>query len=244
MKTSSSIPWIDQEFENSVFDFERITSVSSEIPIAASCYINSKILLNAYRNGVFPWSGPYQPILWWRPDPRMILQTNKIKVSNSLHKNIKQYLRNGLKISTNSCFREVVQACAEPRDTRQGTWITKDIISAYEELNRIGFAHSIEVWTENKLVGGLYLVSIGKMVFGESMFFRKANVSKIALVALAKWLQRHGGKIIDCQQETNHLASMGASPVSNTEFMREMKSMVENSALPWTIEPVSEVLLT
>ena len=243
MKSSSSIPWIEQEFENSVFDFERITSVSSEIPIAASCYLNSKMLINAYRNGVFPWSGPYQPILWWRPDPRMILQTNKIKVSNSLKKNIKQYFKNNLKISTNRCFRAVIQACAEPRDTRQSTWITKDIVSAYEELNRIGYAHSIEVWTENKLVGGLYLVSIGKMVFGESMFFRKANGSKIALVALAKWLQKHGGKIIDCQQETNHLASMGASPVRNTEFIREMKSMVESPVLPWTIEPVSEELL-
>ena len=173
----------------------------------------------------------------------MILQTSKIKVSNSLRKNIRQYLKNGLKITTNSCFCAVIQACAEPRDARQSTWITKDIVSAYVELNRIGYAHSIEVWTENKLVGGLYLVSIGKMIFGESMFFRKANVSKIALVALAKWLQKHGGKIIDCQQETNHLGSMGASPVSNTQFMREMKAMVESPALPWSTEPVSEVLL-
>tara|TARA_B100000575_G_scaffold292936_1_gene302767 strand:- start:2645 stop:3379 length:735 start_codon:yes stop_codon:yes gene_type:complete len=244
MKSNSSIPWIEQEYENHVFDFEKIKSVSSDIPIAASCYLNSKMLLNAYRNGVFPWSGPYQPILWWRPEPRMTLDPTKVRVSKSLKKYIKRYLKNGLSISSNRCFRTVILACAETRERSNGTWITNDIISAYMELNKMGYAHSIEVWLEKELVGGLYLVSIGKMIFGESMFFRKANTSKIALITLSKWLQNHGGLLIDCQQETAHLASMGAAPTSNKIFMDQMKIMIENPPLPWFEEPISEELLT
>mgnify|MGYP001194889591 CR=1 FL=1 len=139
MKSNSSIPWIEQEYENHVFDFEKIKSVSSDIPIAASCYLNSKMLLNAYRNGVFPWSGPYQPILWWRPEPRMTLDPTKVRVSKSLKKYIKRYLKNGLSISSNRCFRTVILACAETRERSNGTWITNDIISAYMELNKMGY---------------------------------------------------------------------------------------------------------
>ena len=170
----------------------------------------------------------------------MILQLEKIKISNSLNKCIRSYLKNGLKITSNRCFKDVVLACAEPRPNSQGTWITDDIVGAYEELNKKGFAHSVEVWSEEKLVGGLYLVSIGTMIFGESMFFKKTNVSKIALVALTRWARKHGGTIIDCQQETTHLASMGACPISNLEFMNHLKLMIENEPLPWVDKPITE----
>ena len=143
----------------------------------------------------------------------------------------------------NKCFKEVLLACAEPRQNTEGTWITSDIIRAYQDLNKKNFAHSVEVWQNDQLVGGLYLVSVGAMVYGESMFFRKPNASKIALAALSKWLKIHGGKIIDCQQETKHLASLGAKAISNDDFIEQLRTLISKDSLPWKANPLSEKTL-
>ena len=131
-------------------------------------------------------------------------------------------------------------ACAAPRQNNEGTWITSDIIRVYQELNKRNFAHSVEIWQNDELVGGLYFVSVGAMVYGESMFFRKPNASKIALVALSKWLKIYEGKIIDCQQETKHLASLGARPISNDNFIKQLRVLILKDSLPWKTNPLSE----
>ena len=240
MRAISSVPWIEHDLKNNDFKFETVNTVSSSTPIAASCHINFELLLNAYKNGVFPWSGPCQPILWWRPNPRMVLTVNDIKISSSLKKSIKQELKKGMRITMNKCFKEVLLACAAPRQNNEGTWITSDIIRVYQELNKRNFAHSVEIWQNDELVGGLYFVSVGAMVYGESMFFRKPNASKIALAALSKWLKIHGGKIIDCQQETKHLASLGARAISNDNFIEQLRVLTSKDSLPWKANPLSE----
>ena len=179
-------------------------------------------------------------LVWYNPDPRAIIPLENYSPSKSMRSILR---KDNFQIRLNTSFREVMIHCSKPRDKDDGQWINTTMVEEYSKLNQLGFAHSVEVFEENVLTGGLYGVHIGGAFFGESMYHHKPNASKIALVALSKWLQKHGGKIIDCQQETNHLASMGASPVSNNEFMKEMKSMVESPELPWTIEPVTEVLL-
>ncbi len=178
-------------------------------------------LLNAYRNGIFPWFNEHDPILWWSPDPRMVLFTDQIKISKSLKKTLKN---TELSITMDRAFSEVMAACSAPRkntngETESGTWIHPEMIEAYTGLHQQGIAHSIECWQNDDLVGGLYGIAIGRIFFGESMFSTVRDSSKIALVTLCQQLKHWGFPLIDCQIYSQHLASMGAIEIERKQFI-------------------------
>ncbi|MEP5764718.1 MAG: leucyl/phenylalanyl-tRNA--protein transferase [Halieaceae bacterium] len=173
-------------------------------------------LLQAYQRGIFPWYEDPQPILWWSPDPRSVLFRDELRVSRSLGKTLR---RDKFRLSADQAFHRVLSGCAAPRARERGTWITNSMARAYMELHRAGYAHSIEVWDEQKqLQGGLYGVAIGRVFFGESMFSRGTNASKVALVALARLMREKGIELIDCQVESSHLNSMGARNIPRLDF--------------------------
>lgn len=183
--------------------------------LAAGGDLSPARLLAAYRQGIFPWYEEGQPILWWSPQPRVILVPKDIHVSRSLRKVMR---RDELQVTADRCFAEVVKACAGPRGGVSGTWITPEMAEAYTTLHQLGYAHSVETWRDGELVGGLYGVAIGRAFFGESMFSHASNASKLALVHLAGQLAEWGYGLIDCQVETGHLCSMGATSVSRAVF--------------------------
>lgn len=196
--------------------------------LAAGADLSPERLLMAYRNGIFPWFSEHQPILWWSTDPRMVLMTDAFHVSHSLKKLLKKVDRSMVdggrwQVRFDSAFRQVIEACAEWRPGSGGTWISPQIIEGYCALHRMGHAHSAELWVDGELAGGAYGVSIGRMFFGESMFARQADASKVALAYLVHFLREHGVKMIDCQQETGHLASLGAKPMTRQRFLALMK---------------------
>lgn len=178
-------------------------------------------LLMAYRQGIFPWFNPGEPILWWSPDPRMVLFPNEFKLSRSLRKRL---TRDDYEVRADTAFSQVVRECAAPRAGASGTWISEAMIEAYSALHEAGYAHSIETWRRNTdgesetLIGGLYGVAIGRVFFGESMFSRQSDASKIALAHLVTWLREHDFAVIDCQMNTAHLASLGAREIQRAEF--------------------------
>ncbi len=173
-------------------------------------------ILHAYRRGIFPWYSEGQPVLWWSPDPRCVLEPGNIKISRSLSKT----LRKGLfQISYNRAFEQVIRACAEPRNDTSGTWITAEMLEAYVNLHRAGHAVSVECWQGSELAGGLYGIVIGKVFFGESMFSRRSDASKVALVHLARTLESYGFRLIDCQVYSKHLQSLGAHPIPRKLFI-------------------------
>jgi len=174
-------------------------------------------LLLAYENGIFPWFSKDEPILWWSPDPRLILIPKNIKVSKSLNKKIK---KNMFSITINKAFEETIRSCAKPRkNVQEGTWLVDEMVASYIKLHSLGYAHSIETWRKDKLVGGLYGVCLGKSFFGESMFSFESDASKIALVALSNHLKKYDFDLIDCQVTTNHLLSMGAMEITRNAFL-------------------------
>ncbi len=172
-------------------------------------------LILAYRSGIFPWFSEDEPILWWSPDPRFILYPKDIKISHSMKKLLK---KNTYKISFDTCFRDVISNCSNLR-RESGTWITNDMIEAYCKLHELGYAHSVEAWYEDKLVGGLYGISIGKCFFGESMFSTMSNASKAAFITLCKKLEEKEYVMVDCQVYTEHLESLGAVNISREKFL-------------------------
>ncbi len=181
-------------------------------------------LLAAYRLGIFPWYNEGEPILWWSPDPRMVLFPDELKISRSLAKRLK---RTDYEVRFDTAFREVMLACASAqRQGQNGTWITEDITNGYCKLHELGFAHSAETWIDGKLVGGLYGVAIGKMFYGESMFHHVTDASKIAFVRLVQRLQQQGFSMIDCQMKTPHLASLGAREIPRSEFSQKLAKLV------------------
>ena len=181
--------------------------------------LRTERLLEAYRHGIFPWYSTGQPILWWCPDPRMVLFPAELKLSRSLRKTMRAAR---YRVTLDSRFREVMQACAAPRPGQDGTWITSEMIEAYAQLHALGYAHSVEAWRDNELVGGLYGVALGAMFFGESMFARATDASKVAFVHLVHQLQAWGFTLIDCQVTTAHLASLGAKEISRVDFLRDL----------------------
>ena len=203
--------------------------------LAAGGSLSALRLLDAYRHGIFPWFNTGEPILWWSPDPRMVLIPEEFKISRSLRKTLrdKRY-----EVRTDSAFEQVMRACAAPRREQAGTWIHEDMIAAYTELHQMGVAHSVEIWMNDNLVGGLYGISIGHMFYGESMFSHATDASKIALAHLTAQLQRWGYGMIDCQMSTPHLASLGAREIPRTEFMHRLKELIHclDTPLKWQFD--------
>ena len=183
-------------------------------------------LLEAYSRGIFPWFNEDDPILWWSPDPRMVLFPNELKISRSLRKTLK---KDHYQIRTDCSFSRVMHACAAPRKGQAGTWIHPQMVTAYTILHEMGLAHSVETWMDGVLVGGLYGVSLGKVFFGESMFSLVPDASKIALVHLVKQLQYWEYGLVDCQVKTGHLASLGAREIPRVEFSQILDRSITGS---------------
>ncbi len=199
--------------------------------LAAGGDLSPRRLLEAYRHGIFPWYSEGQPILWWSTDPRMVLFTDRFTVSHSLRKTLKKVHKSmhsdrRWEVRFDTAFEEVMLACAAPRKEGAGTWISDDIVRGYSALHRRGYAHSSELWLDGQLVGGAYGVSIGRMFYGESMFARAPDASKVALAYLVHFLKANGVAMIDCQQETSHLASLGAAPIPRTEFLALLREAI------------------
>lgn len=186
-------------------------------------------LLNAYRHGIFPWYNPGEPVLWWSPDPRLVLFPDQLVISRSLRKTLR---KNIFSVTFDQAFNEVITACAEPRKDAGGTWITTAVNSAYNQLHQAGFAHSVEAWFDDELVGGLYGVARGQVFFGESMFHRKTDASKVAFATLVKQLQRWDYRLIDCQMHTRHLESFGAQEIDRNYFIKLLDQYCEVPAKP------------
>jgi len=191
--------------------------------LAAGGELTLERLLDAYRHGIFPWYSEGQPVLWWSPDPRMVLEPGAIVISRSLRKRLR---RGDCEIRTDASFGDVMRACAEPRAGQAGTWITGEMANAYASFHRAGYAHSVETWIDGQLAGGLYGVSIGRIFFGESMFARATDASKLALAHLARQLERWQFGLIDCQMATPHLASLGAREIARRDFIRSLSELV------------------
>ncbi len=199
--------------------------------------LSERRLLAAYRNGIFPWYSGDQPILWWSPDPRSVLFPECLHISKSLKKTLKKA---PFHLSMDQAFAQVILACSEPRPGQPGTWITEEMRLAYVRLHQAGHAHSVECWQDNRLVGGLYGIAIGKVFFGESMFSRVSNASKLAFVYLTRQLQQWQFGLIDCQVESAHLNSLGASLIRRSEFIQYLKVFCETRTpqAPWQFDPV------
>jgi leucyl/phenylalanyl-tRNA--protein transferase len=197
-------------------------------------------LLQAYQLGIFPWYSDKQPVLWWSPDPRMVLKPQDFKCSESLRKNIRLFCQDTAnQLLVDIDFGAVIRACAtSSRKDQDGTWITHEIMDAYTTFHEQGHAHSIALVENGELIGGLYCVALGGMVFGESMFSRKPNASKIALAALSAWCIQNGVVMIDCQQETAHLSSLGAKPISRAKFLQQLQISLNDSNIekPWNFD--------
>ena len=181
-------------------------------------------LRNAYRLGIFPWFSAGQPILWWSPDPRLVLFPDRLRISRSLRKTLR---RGTFTVSLDRDFGAVIRACAAPRADADGTWIVPEMARAYERLHSVGLAHSAEVWRDGELVGGLYGVAIGRAFFGESMFSRASDASKVALAHLVRCSSAWGFALIDCQVYTPHLASLGAVEIPRAEFLQRLADAVD-----------------
>ena len=217
------IPWLEADtpfppVENAVIDD------AARGLLAAGADLSPKRLLDAYKRGIFPWYSEGQPILWWSTDPRMVLYTERFKMSASLRKAIRKLQNNPeIEFKFDSAFESVMRACAEPRLDEDGqvhgTWITEPMIEAYTELHRLGYAHSTEMWIDKQLVGGAYGLCIGRMFYGESMFSKISDASKLAFAHLVCFLKSQQVQMIDCQQQTGHLASLGAAAISRQEFI-------------------------
>ncbi len=191
--------------------------------LAAGGDLSTSRLLEAYRHGIFPWFSEGEPILWWSPDPRMVLFPNEFRISHSLRKTL---LKKEYEVRTDTAFAQVMRSCAAPREGHTGTWIHEEMIAAYCELHRMGYAHSVETWIGGKLAGGLYGMSIGRMFYGESMFSFKTDASKIAISHLAAQLSRWNFGMIDCQMNTPHLASLGAREIPRKEFIARLQDLI------------------
>ncbi|WP_182118890.1 leucyl/phenylalanyl-tRNA--protein transferase [Acidovorax sp. FHTAMBA] len=208
--------------------------------LAAGGRLDVDRLRAAYSQGTFPWYGPGQPILWWAPDPRMVLPVNDFKLHRSLRRTLQAFRNNPTcEIRVDHSFRTVITACAtKEREGQAGTWIVPEMIDAYTTLHRAGYAHSMETWVDGRLVGGLYCVALGQAVFGESMFAHTTDASKIALAALVSLCRHHRVGMIDCQQNTRHLASLGAREMTRAEFLTNVRQNLQRPALPWSFDPV------
>ena len=221
------IPLLDQD--NPQFPDPRGALTEPDGLLAAGGNLQPQTLLNAYSSGIFPWYQDEDPILWWSPATRCVLPPTDLHCSKSLRKTLR---RKEYQITINHAFNDVIQACSEPRDDDGGTWITDQMMAAYGQLHQQGQAHSLEVWLDNELVGGLYGVAVGSIFCGESMFSRRANASKIAMAHLCRWGLESGLQLIDCQLVNPHLVSLGALSIDRSAFLTEL-SQWRDKALDW-----------
>ncbi|ART54755.1 leucyl/phenylalanyl-tRNA--protein transferase [Acidovorax carolinensis] len=241
------LPWLEPE--DSLPDPSTAWGADSPAPglLAAGGALDAAHLRAAYTQGTFPWFSTGQPILWWAPDPRMVLEVAAFRLHRSLRKTLQRFRANpACEIRIDSAFGKVIRACSStPRDGQNGTWIVPDMVVAYEALHAQGMAHSVETWVDGKLTGGLYCVAIGHAVFGESMFAHATDASKIALAALVCMCRRNSVELIDCQQNTSHLASLGAREMPRAEFLQHVQGQSARPPIPWHFEPVywNELLL-
>ena len=197
--------------------------------LCAGLELTPELVLSAYERGIFPWYSEGQPVLWWSPDPRMVMLPQNFRLHRSLRKSL-HHSRYEIRVDTS--FEAVMRACADPRPEQGGTWISGAIIEAYCALNSAGYAHSVETWMDGELVGGLYGIALGRVFFGESMFVRRTDASKIAFAHLVSQLRRWQFELIDCQQQTEHLASLGAAPISRKAFLASLATWVPAEAVP------------
>ncbi len=214
----SHLPWLDADSINFPATHHALQDPNGLL--AAGGNLSPRQLLEAYRRGIFPWYEQGQPVLWWTPNPRMVLYPEELHVSKSMEKLLRQ---KRFTITTNQAFRDVIIACAAPRADEAGTWITNDVINAYEELHTLGYAHSVEVWQDDVLVGGLYGIALGKVYFGESMFSLATNASKYGFIVLVQKLKQLDFGLIDCQVYSQHLASLGAIEIERREFESQLE---------------------
>ena len=205
--------------------------------VAAGGRVTPRRLEEAYRKGIFPWYSAGQPVLWWSPDPRMVLPVAEFRLSQSMRKTLRRFVRSaGCEVRVDSAFDRVIHACAEARRSGQsGTWITPAMIDAYTAWHAKGRVHSVETWIDGELAGGLYFVAIGHMWYGESMFARRSDASKIALAGLVGLAREHGVELVDCQQNTAHLASFGAREIARRDFEAHLVRAVRGpDVADWT----------
>ena len=235
------IPWL--ETHSPFPDVSEALTMDAPGLLAAGADLSPERLLAAYQRGIFPWFSEGQPILWWSTDPRMVLKTADFKVSDSLRKALRRVERSmgehgRWQVKFDSAFERVMRACAAPRKDGPGTWISEDIIDGYTGLHTLGYAHSSELWLDGELVGGAYGVCIGRMFYGESMFARVTDGSKIALAFLVDFLRSQGVGMIDCQQETAHLASLGAAPIARAAFLQHLQLAIgQPQVAGWDLPP-------
>ena len=208
--------------------------------VAAGGGLSVQRLLEAYSQGMFPWYSEGQPILWWSPSPRMVLEVENFKLHRSLRKTLQKFAQlPSSHVTFDKAFDRVIAHCSEfKRQGQNGTWILQDMVRAYQALHRAGFAHSVETWIDGELVGGLYCVSIGKAIFGESMFALQTDASKIALSALVAFAKQNEIRWIDCQQNTRHLASLGAHEIAQADFLHAVNKAVTQTAPTWEFLPL------
>lgn len=220
------IPWLGSE---DAFPPVRRALRDPNGLLAAGAEISPQRLLDAYRRGIFPWYSAGEPVLWWSPDPRMVLYPSAVRISRSLRRRLR---RDDYEIRLDSSFARVMEECAAPAPDRPGTWITPEMRAAYLGLHRLGHAHSVETWMDGELAGGLYGVAIGRMFYGESMFSRVTDASKLALAHLCRYLEALGFGMIDCQMETPHLASLGAETIPRERFLAAVAEYSSHGPAP------------
>jgi len=209
------IPFLNPEQIDQPFPAVHHALADPDGLLAAGGCLSTQRLINAYKQGIFPWYSEDSPILWWAPNPRLVVFPEKLHISKSLQKTLRKQI---YQISFDSAFTQVIEACAAPRQGETGTWLSQDMQQAYRQLHHTGYAHSIETWHNNELVGGLYGIALGKVFFGESMFHTKTDASKVAFVSLVQQLSVWGYQLIDCQVHTSHLSSLGAEEIKRSQF--------------------------
>jgi leucyl/phenylalanyl-tRNA--protein transferase len=231
----SSIPWLHDHIHD--FPSPALALDNPNGLLAAGGDLSPARILAAYRQGIFPWFNPGEPILWWSPSPRTVIYPEQLHISRSLRKTLRQ---GHYRVTLDTAFTQVMEACAQPRADESGTWISPAIIAAYTQLHRQGFAHSVEVWRGDELVGGLYGIALGRMFFGESMFSRADNASKVGFAHLVQQLMAWDFPLIDCQVANDHLFSLGAVEIPRESFQQMLLDFTQRPALPgpWKLAPV------